>query len=65
MMVHIIPVDDQPPREASGVTRHLVVKETEIAYLTKKHLHFIDVEEQGRELMYTITTSPFFSCTHG
>ncbi|NXE98922.1 FREM1 protein, partial [Menura novaehollandiae] len=65
MIVHIIPVDDQLPREASGVTRHLVVKETEIAHLTKKHLHFIDVEEQDRELTYTITTSPFFSCIHG
>ncbi|NXC41076.1 FREM1 protein, partial [Penelope pileata] len=65
MMVHIIPVDDQLPREAPGVTRHLVVKETEIAHLTKKHLYFIDVEEQHRELMYTITTSPFFSCVHG
>uniref|UniRef100_A0A8C0FHI4 FRAS1-related extracellular matrix protein 1 n=1 Tax=Bubo bubo TaxID=30461 RepID=A0A8C0FHI4_BUBBB len=65
MMVHIIPVDDQLPREAPGVTRHLVVKETEIAHLTKKHLHFIDVEERDRELTYTITTSPFFSCTHG
>ncbi|XP_072716396.1 FRAS1-related extracellular matrix protein 1 isoform X1 [Ciconia boyciana] len=65
MMVHIIPVDDQLPREAPGVTRHLVVKETEIAHLTKKHLHFIDVEEEDRELTYTITTSPFFSCTHG
>uniref|UniRef100_A0A8C3QV42 FRAS1-related extracellular matrix protein 1 n=1 Tax=Cyanoderma ruficeps TaxID=181631 RepID=A0A8C3QV42_9PASS len=65
MMVHIIPVDDQLPREAPGVTRHLVVKETEISYLTKKHLHFTDVEEQDRELTYTITTSPFFSCTHG
>ncbi|KAM6109412.1 FRAS1-related extracellular matrix protein 1 [Phoenicopterus ruber ruber] len=65
MMVHIIPVDDQLPREAPGVTRHLIVKETEIAHLTKKHLHFIDVEEQDRELSYTITTSPFFSCTHG
>uniref|UniRef100_A0A8C9F6G4 FRAS1 related extracellular matrix 1 n=1 Tax=Pavo cristatus TaxID=9049 RepID=A0A8C9F6G4_PAVCR len=65
MMVHIIPVDDQLPREAPGVTRHLVVKETEIAHLTKKHLHFIDVEEQDRELTYTITTSPFFSCVHG
>ncbi|KAM9367841.1 FRAS1-related extracellular matrix protein 1 [Phaethornis superciliosus] len=64
MMVHIIPVDDQLPREAPGVTRYLVVKETEIAHLTKKHLHFIDVEEQDRELTYTITTSPFFSCTH-
>ncbi|NXD25972.1 FREM1 protein, partial [Spelaeornis formosus] len=65
MMIHIIPVDDQLPREAPGVTRHLVVKETEISHLTKKHLHFIDVEEQNRELTYTITTSPFFSCTHG
>ncbi|NXS09219.1 FREM1 protein, partial [Neodrepanis coruscans] len=65
MMVHIIPVDDQLPREAPGVTRHLVVKETDIAHLTKKHLHFIDVEEQDRELTYTITTSPFFVCTHG
>uniref|UniRef100_A0A8C3VCC3 FRAS1-related extracellular matrix protein 1 n=1 Tax=Catharus ustulatus TaxID=91951 RepID=A0A8C3VCC3_CATUS len=65
MMVHIIPVDDQLPREAPGVTRHLVVKETEISHLTKKHLHFIDVEEQDRELTYTITTFPFFSCTHG
>ncbi|XP_040397310.1 FRAS1-related extracellular matrix protein 1 isoform X2 [Cygnus olor] len=65
MMVQIIPVDDQLPREAPGVTRHLVVKETEIAHLTKKHLHFIDVEEQDRELTYTITTSPFFSCMHG
>lgn len=64
-MVHIIPVDDQLPREAPGVTRHLVVKETEIAYLTKKHLHFIDVEEHDRELTYTITSSPFFSCVHG
>uniref|UniRef100_A0A8C4U907 FRAS1-related extracellular matrix protein 1 n=1 Tax=Falco tinnunculus TaxID=100819 RepID=A0A8C4U907_FALTI len=65
MMVHIIPVDDQLPREAPGTTRHLVVKETEIAHLTKKHLHFMDVEEQDRELTYTITTSPFFSCMPG
>ncbi|XP_050184584.1 FRAS1-related extracellular matrix protein 1 isoform X4 [Myiozetetes cayanensis] len=65
MMVHVIPVDDQLPREAPDVTRYLVVKETEIAHLTKKHLHFIDVEEQDRELTYTITTSPYFSCTHG
>ncbi|XP_058682201.1 FRAS1-related extracellular matrix protein 1 [Poecile atricapillus] len=65
MMVHIIPVDDQLPREAPGATRHLVVKETEISHLTKKHLHFTDVEEQDRELTYNITTSPFFSCSQG
>ncbi|NXM95749.1 FREM1 protein, partial [Sylvia borin] len=65
MMVHINPVDDQLPREAPGVTRHLVVKETEISHLTKKHLHFTDVEEQDRELTYTVTSSPFFSCSRG
>ncbi|NXX97108.1 FREM1 protein, partial [Centropus bengalensis] len=65
MIVHIIPVDDQLPREAPGATRYLVVKETDIAHLTKKHLHFIDVEEQDRQLTYTITTPPFYSCTQG
>ncbi|KAJ7335466.1 hypothetical protein JRQ81_013407 [Phrynocephalus forsythii] len=62
--VHIIPVDDQLPKEASGVSRHLTVKETEIAHLTKKHLHFIDTEAQERELLYTITSPPFFSSLH-
>ncbi|XP_053888402.1 FRAS1-related extracellular matrix protein 1 isoform X1 [Malaclemys terrapin pileata] len=65
VIVHIIPVDDQLPKEASGVTRHLAVEETKIAHLTKKHLHFIDMEAQERELIYTVTTSPFFSFTHG
>lgn len=62
--MHIIPVDDQLPKEASGVSRHLTVMETEIAHLTKNHLNFIDVEAQERELVYTITASPFFLSTH-
>ncbi|XP_047556906.1 FRAS1-related extracellular matrix protein 1 [Lutra lutra] len=61
--VHITPVDDQLPKEAPGVSRHLVVKETEVAYITKKHLHFIDTEYDS-ELLYTITTPPFFSFGH-
>ncbi|XP_032736459.1 FRAS1-related extracellular matrix protein 1 [Lontra canadensis] len=61
--VHITPVDDQLPKEAPGVSRHLVVKETEVAYITKKHLHFIDTEYDS-ELLYTITTPPFFSSGH-
>lgn len=64
VIVHIIPVDDQLPKEASGVSRHLTVMETEIAHLTKNHLNFIDVEAQERELVYTITASPFFLSTH-
>ncbi|XP_054375834.2 FRAS1-related extracellular matrix protein 1 isoform X8 [Pongo abelii] len=62
--IHITPVDDQLPKEAPGVSRHLVVKETEVAYITKKQLHFIDSESYDRELVYTITTPPFFSFSH-
>lgn len=62
--IHITPVDDQLPKEAPGVSRHLVVKETEVAYITKKHLHFIDTESHDRELLYTITAPPFFSSSH-
>ncbi|XP_004677729.1 PREDICTED: FRAS1-related extracellular matrix protein 1 [Condylura cristata] len=62
--IHIIPVNDQLPKEAPGVSRHLVVKETEVAYITKKHLHFIDPESYGGELLYTITTPPFFNSSH-
>ncbi|XP_036095286.1 FRAS1-related extracellular matrix protein 1 isoform X2 [Rousettus aegyptiacus] len=62
--IHITPVNDQLPKEAPGASRNLVVKETEVAYITKKHLHFIDTESHDRELLYTITTPPFFSFSH-
>nr|XP_051701478.1 FRAS1-related extracellular matrix protein 1 isoform X2 [Oryctolagus cuniculus] len=62
--IHITPVDDQLPKEAPGVSRHLVVNETEVAYVTKKHLYFLDTESHDGELLYTITTPPFFSFSH-
>ncbi|XP_029409785.1 FRAS1-related extracellular matrix protein 1 isoform X2 [Nannospalax galili] len=62
--IHITPVGDQPPKEAPGVSRHLVVKETEVAYITKKHLHFLDTESCEGELLYTVTSPPFFSFSH-
>uniref|UniRef100_A0A8C9AAX8 FRAS1-related extracellular matrix protein 1 n=1 Tax=Prolemur simus TaxID=1328070 RepID=A0A8C9AAX8_PROSS len=62
--IHITPVNDQLPKEAPGASRHLVVKETEVAYITKKHLHFIDTESYDRELVYTITTPPCFPFSH-
>ncbi|GCB75045.1 hypothetical protein scyTo_0017283 [Scyliorhinus torazame] len=65
VIVHITPVDDQLPKEAPGVVRHLVVKETEIAYLTKNQLHFTDAESPDREIVYTITTLPFFTSILG
>ncbi|XP_042127293.2 FRAS1-related extracellular matrix protein 1 isoform X2 [Peromyscus maniculatus bairdii] len=62
--IHISPVDDQLPKEAPGISRHLVVKETEVAYITKKHLHFLDTESHNGELVYTITRPPCFSFSH-
>ncbi|XP_032758269.1 FRAS1-related extracellular matrix protein 1 isoform X3 [Rattus rattus] len=62
--VHITPVDDQLPKEAPGISRHLIVKETEVAYITKKHLHFLDTESHGGELVYTMTHPPCFSSSH-
>uniref|UniRef100_A0A4W3JEQ6 Fras1 related extracellular matrix 1a n=1 Tax=Callorhinchus milii TaxID=7868 RepID=A0A4W3JEQ6_CALMI len=65
VIVHITPVDDQLPKEVPGTVRQLVVKETETSCLTKKQLHFTDTESPDRELIYTITTLPFFTSTVG
>ncbi|KAL0970327.1 hypothetical protein UPYG_G00240500 [Umbra pygmaea] len=65
IVVHINPVPDQPPKEVPGTTRCLVLKETEVIHLTKKQLHFIDLESPDSELTYTVTTPPSFSHTHG
>lgn len=62
--MRIIPVDDQLPKEAPGMNRHLTVKETEITPLTKKHLNYMDVEGQERELIYSISSPPFFSSSY-
>ncbi|XP_062905194.1 FRAS1-related extracellular matrix protein 1a isoform X2 [Mobula hypostoma] len=65
VIIHITPVDNQLPKEAPGVIRHLIVKETEIAILTKNQLHFTDIESPNRQIVYTITTPPFFTSVNG
>ncbi|XP_061489211.1 FRAS1-related extracellular matrix protein 1-like isoform X3 [Rhineura floridana] len=60
--IHIMPVKDHLPKEVPGTIRHLVVKETEIAHITKDHLHFTDAELPDNQLMYTVT-KPCFSPT--
>ncbi|XP_071782184.2 FRAS1-related extracellular matrix protein 1a [Centroberyx gerrardi] len=64
IVVHIEPVPDQPPKEVPGVNRCLVVKETEVVYLTRQQLHFVDLESPDSELMYTVTTPPFYTGPH-
>ncbi|TRY97444.1 hypothetical protein DNTS_033831 [Danionella cerebrum] len=65
IMIQIQPVPDQPPQESPGATRHLVVKETDVIYLTKQQLHFLDLESPDSELTYTVTTPPFYTSTYG
>ncbi|CAJ1086551.1 FRAS1-related extracellular matrix protein 1a [Xyrichtys novacula] len=61
VVVHIEPVPDQPPKEVPGSSRCLVVKETEVVHITRQHLHFVDQESPDSELMYTVTTPPFYT----
>ncbi|XP_059830668.1 FRAS1-related extracellular matrix protein 1a isoform X1 [Hypanus sabinus] len=65
VIIHITPVNNQLPKEAPGVIRHLIVKETEIALLTKNQLHFTDIESPNRQIVYTITNPPFFTSVNG
>lgn len=62
VMIHIKPVKDHLPEEVPGTIRHLVVKETEVAHITKDHLHFTDIESPDNQLMYTII-KPCFTST--
>lgn len=61
VMVHIVPVPDKPPKEVPGSNQCLVIKETEVAHITRQQLHFVDQESQDSELTYTVTTPPFYT----
>lgn len=64
VVVHIEPVPDQPPKEVPGSSRCLVLKETEVAFITWQQLHFVDQESPDSDLTYTVTTPPFFTDHH-
>uniref|UniRef100_H3CI90 Fras1 related extracellular matrix 1a n=1 Tax=Tetraodon nigroviridis TaxID=99883 RepID=H3CI90_TETNG len=63
--VHIQPVPDQPPKEAPGSSRCLVVKETDVVLITRDQLQFVDEESPDSELIYTVTSPPFYRDPHG
>ena len=56
-------VDDLPPQVVSGSSRQVMVRETEIAIITKENLQYTDLESEDRDLVYTITNQPFFLTT--
>ncbi|XP_028668320.1 FRAS1-related extracellular matrix protein 1b [Erpetoichthys calabaricus] len=59
VVIHISPVKDQLPKEVPGTVRAITVKESDIAYITKSHLHFRDVESPDADLMYFVTQPCF------
>ncbi|XP_041862088.1 FRAS1-related extracellular matrix protein 1b isoform X2 [Melanotaenia boesemani] len=63
LVVQVFPVKDQLPVEVSGTVRYLMVKETEVVYITQAHLHFTDKENPDVDLTYVIT-QPCFSLLH-
>ncbi|XP_060629597.2 FRAS1-related extracellular matrix protein 1-like isoform X2 [Anolis sagrei] len=65
VMIHIMPVKDHLPEAIPGAIRHLVVKETEIALITKNHLHFTDAESPDNQILYTVTKACFSPTSPG
>ncbi|XP_070564197.1 FRAS1-related extracellular matrix protein 1-like [Ptychodera flava] len=64
VIIHIRPVDDLKPRPVAGRTRSLRVLETDIIHIEKHHLEYTDVESDDTQLVYTVTTPPYFVDTH-
>uniref|UniRef100_A0A3Q1IU48 C-type lectin domain-containing protein n=1 Tax=Anabas testudineus TaxID=64144 RepID=A0A3Q1IU48_ANATE len=60
VVIHVFPVKDQLPVEVVGSVRSLMVKETEVVYITQAQLHFTDREHPDTDLIYIIT-QPCFS----
>lgn len=63
--MHIEPIPDQPPKEAPGSSRCLVVKETNVVHITRDQLQFVDEESPDSELTYAVTSPPFYRGPHG
>ncbi|XP_071486753.1 FRAS1-related extracellular matrix protein 1-like [Diadema antillarum] len=59
VMIKVAPVHDLPPTRVPGSSQSLVVRETDIGYITRDHLHFTDAESSEERLRFTITTPPY------
>ena len=61
--IAVVAADDLPPKAAESSSRQILIRETDIAYLTQSHLKYIDEESTPEQLVYTITNQPFFLTT--
>ncbi len=61
--VAVVPPNDLPPTAAEDASRQILIRETDVAYLTRNHLKYEDDESSPAQLVYTITNQPFFLTT--
>jgi hypothetical protein len=61
--ITVYPEPSEPPHKVQGTSLQLTVKETEIVFITKNALWFDNVENKDDDIMYTITSLPFFLTT--
>ncbi|KAL1023166.1 hypothetical protein UPYG_G00037220 [Umbra pygmaea] len=62
VVVQVFPVKDLLPVEVSGSIRSVTVRETDVVFLTQRHIHFRDTEHPDTDLSFFIST-PCFSPT--
>lgn len=63
--ITITPMNENPPELSPEATRVMYVLETSIGYISQLELQYTDVESRPRELVYTMTTQPYFVYNRG
>lgn len=53
-------VQDMPPSPVRGTRRRVRVRETDLVVLTSDQLSYTDLESDDADLVYTVTSQPFF-----
>ncbi|GAB1607075.1 FRAS1-related extracellular matrix protein 1-like, partial, partial [Argonauta hians] len=58
--IRIDSIGDNPPLLSPTATQFMQVQETNIGYISKSQLNYIDKDSKDSQLVYTITTQPHF-----
>ncbi|GFO18835.1 fras1-related extracellular matrix protein 1 [Plakobranchus ocellatus] len=61
----ITPMNENPPHIDPSSKRIMYVKETNVGYIQPSELRYTDIESPSSDLMYTVTTQPYFVYNRG
>ena len=56
-------LQELPPQQLEGTSKQLSVKETDLATITKEHLYYVNVGDRDDDVVYTVTSQPYFLTT--